>query len=67
MKDVLINSILQDMLGLLSNDQLLHLKKVLNLRLNDDMFQSGLNKLPTTDNDVDFIQRFLSAKKVEGC
>lgn len=67
MKDLLINSILQDMLGLLSNEQLLHLKKVLSWRLNDDMFQSGLNKLPSTDNDEDFIQRFLSAKKVEGC
>ena len=67
MRDILINAILQDMLGSLSNEQLVHLKKVLSSRLTDDLFKSNLNTLRSSDNDEDFIQRFLSAKKVEGC
>lgn len=67
MRDILINAILQDMLGSLSNEQLVHLKKVLSSRLNDDLFKNNLNTLRSSDNDEDFIQRFLSAKKVEGC
>ena len=52
MRDILINAILQDMLGSLSNEQLVHLKKVLSSRLTDDLCQATKElTLKTTVSD----------------
>ena len=63
MKEQLINEIEQEMLKVIDNSQLEDLKKVLNVTLDKYVITEGVDK---SKDDKDYIELFLSAKRVEG-
>lgn len=66
MKDSITNSIIQQMLSVLDNAQLKQLKKAIEATLADyEIVKCDENKQAETDEIV--IEKFLSAKRVEGC
>ena len=66
MKDSITNSIIQQMLSVLDNAQLKQLKKAIEATLADyEIVKCDENKQTETDEIV--IEKFLSAKRVEGC
>lgn len=70
MKEIIIDSILQDMLSVLTNEQLMKLKSVLFSKLQDSLFQKRNNYSmfsESHENNQHYLQKFLSSKKVEGC
>ncbi|HAV90693.1 MAG TPA: integrase [Eubacterium sp.] len=63
MKEQLINEIEQEMLKVIDNSQLEHLRKVLNISLDNYTISESFNELV---EDKDYIELFLSAKRLEG-
>lgn len=63
MKEQLITEIEQEMLKLIDNSQLEYLRKVLNVTLDKYVITEGVDKLK---DEKDYIELFLSAKRVEG-
>lgn len=65
MKNSVITEVMQEMVGFLNNAQLEKLKCILNhafkgkMVIKEDEFE--------TNQDIDYVELFLSAKKVEGC
>lgn len=63
----LINDVEQAMLGVLNNEQLCQLRKVLDYTFRNLNVSVKNAEEPTEDNSGQLIENFLSAKKVEGC
>ncbi|MCR5628142.1 site-specific tyrosine recombinase/integron integrase [Eubacterium sp.] len=63
MKEQLINEIEQEMLKVIDNLQLEYLRKVLNIALDNYTISESFNELV---EEKDYIELFLSAKRVEG-
>lgn len=65
MKNLVITEIMQEMVGYLNNEQLEKLEKTLNHSLwNKEIIEKDDSNL---SDDFDYLDEFLSAKKVEGC
>jgi integrase/recombinase XerD len=65
MKNLVITEIMQEMVGYLNNEQLEKLEETLNYTFwNKDIVEKDESK---TDYEIDYLDEFLSAKKVEGC
>ena len=66
MKQELITDVVQQMLPYLDNAQLKQLKQALSIALSKyEVFET--ESLPEEDDNAIFLDRFLSAKRVEGC
>ena len=66
MKQEIINSIIQEMLGVLDNSQLIRLKRILEQTL--DNYEIKRSEHGTREDDsVQLLSRFIAAKRVEGC
>jgi len=63
MKEQLITEIEREMLKVIDNSQLDYLKKVLNMTFDKYVITEGVDK---SKDDKDYIELFLSAKRVEG-
>ncbi len=64
--NAIINRIMQQMLSVLNNAQLIELKRVLNDELHDIELKSNDRNNDALQDDS-LIDRFISAKKIEGC
>jgi len=65
MKNIVITEIMQEMVGYLNNEQLEKLEKTLNHTLwNKEIVEKDDFKV---SHSIDYLDEFLSAKKVEGC
>lgn len=66
MKETITNRIIQQMLSVLDNAQLKHLKRAIELTLSDyDIIEKADSK--KTDSDDVLVDKFIAAKRVEGC
>lgn len=66
MKEEIVNSIIQQMLSVLDNAQLKILKKAIERTLSDyDIVKSENSN--STENDDMVVEKFIAAKRVEGC
>lgn len=65
MKQELINSVIQDMLPYLNNAQNEKLKEVLRYTL--AQYEVTRNKSKETHWEQNYVELFLSAKRIEGC
>lgn len=66
MKEEIKNSIIQQMLSVLDNAQLKQLKKAIEITLSDyDIVKSENSN--STENDDMVVEKFIAAKRVEGC
>ena len=66
MKEEITNSIIQQMLSVLDNAQLKQLKKAIEITLSDyDIVKSENSN--STENDDMVVEKFIAAKRVEGC
>lgn len=67
MKTILINDIEQAMQGVLNNEQMSQLRKVLEYAFRNINVSSKNSDGQTCDDSMKLIDNFLSAKRVEGC
>ena len=67
MKIFLINDIEQAMQGVLNNEQMSQLRKVLEYAFRNINVSSKSSDEQVSDDSVKLIDNFLSAKRVEGC
>lgn len=67
MKTILINDIEQAMQGVLNNEQMSQLRKVLEYAFRNINVSSKSSDEQVSDDSVKLIDNFLSAKRVEGC
>lgn len=66
MKEEIVNSIIQQMLSVLDNAQLKILKKAIEITLSEyDIAKSDSRN--STENDDMVVEKFIAAKRVEGC
>lgn len=67
MKQTLINTILQGMLGTLNNAQMQKLSKVLDNTLDKYFDKDNTDTLTITENNQQLLNTFINSKRVEGC
>ena len=65
MKNQIINEIQRKMLPYLNNEQLLHLKMVLETSFQGMIFEKG-EELPKAE-EQNAVEAFITAKRIEGC
>ena len=66
-KERVIHNVIQEMLPFLSNSQLEKLKKILSFELANIEFSKNKDEKLQTESNVQLIELFISAKRVEGC
>lgn len=66
MKEKIISEIIREMLPSLDNEQLRKLKNALEVHLYNVSIETN-QKVDTEKNELDYLEVFLSAKRIEGC